>query len=285
MSIRFTLIIAFVGSFLPISKAQSLEFGGFIGVSNYLGDLQQTQIEMSTTNFALGIFTRANLSNFFSIKAHFYKGEISGSDANFETLKKVRERNLSFRSQIYELGIQGEFSFLYFGDKGKRVAAPYLFAGISGFHFNPQAQFNGKWVDLQPLGTEGQGTLGSGKEKYSRLQIAIPLGVGFNINFSDKMNVGFEVGFRKTFTDYLDDVSGAYPDITALEEGNPVAAALSFRTPEYVGHELPNPQGELRGNPKTKDMYLFAGITFSAIIAKWLPRKKHAGKVAYAERN
>ncbi len=279
---RFTLIISFLGAFLPFTRAQSLEVGGFIGVSNYLGDLQQTQFEMSTTNFALGVFTRANLSNYFSVKVHFYKGEISGSDANFETLKGVRARNLSFRSTIYELGIQGEFSFLYFGDKDKRVAAPYLFAGISAFHFNPQAQLNGKWIDLQPLGTEGQGAPVSGKDKYSLLQLAIPLGVGFNINFSDKMNIGFEVGFRKTFSDYLDDVSTTYPDITSLEEENPVAAALSFRTPEYVGHELPNPQGEFRGNPKTKDMYIFAGITFSAIIAKWLPHKKHAGKVVYA---
>ncbi|MFT4973206.1 MAG: hypothetical protein ACI9JY_002413, partial [Saprospiraceae bacterium] len=101
-----------------------------------------------------------------------------------------------------------------------------------------------------------------------RVQFSIPMGIGFNVRVASKMNVGFEVGFRKTFTDHLDDVSGIYPDIKAIQELNPMVAALSFRAPELVDYVMENPEGELRGTSKTKDMYFFGGMTISILLKK-----------------
>lgn len=267
-TMRLQHLILFAMAFLCSRNAtgqQSLELGGFLGISNYLGELQQTTFERNENNIALGIFTRWNLNPNLALKFQFYKGEISGRDANYAELQSIRERNLSFRSHLFELSLISEVSFVAFGESG-RVAAPYLFFGVSGFHFNPQALYEGRWVSLQPLGTEGQTLPGSGKEQYKLFQFAIPLGIGFNIRLGDNMNIGFEAGLRKTFTDYLDDISSEYPDLNALQAANPMAATLSFRTPEVTHDDYPNPKGQIRGNPGQKDLYFFGGLTFSGYV-------------------
>jgi hypothetical protein len=246
--------------------AQRLELGVFGGISNYFGDLQQSNFEVETVHPAVGVFSRYNVNNRLAVKLHLYKGAISGNDSNYPELMPVRERNLSFRSDIYEAGLQAEFTFVSFGENEQKLAAPYIFSGISLFYFNPQAEYQGRWIDLQPLGTEGQG-MGE-NAKYNRVQLSIPMGIGFNVRVAPKMNVGFEFGFRKTFTDHLDDVSGAYPDIDLLQEINPMGAALSFRAPELVDYAIENPEGDLRGTPETKDMYFFGGMTISILLKK-----------------
>ena len=89
------------------------------------------------------------------------------------------DRGLHFRSQIQELSSQIEFNFLPF-ETGSVLYnwTPFIFGGISLYNFNPQAEnSNGQWVDLQPLGTEGQELLLILIEKkYSRTQIALPMG-------------------------------------------------------------------------------------------------------------
>ena len=260
-----------VGSIL--GQQASFEVGGFVGISNYMGDLQQTRFETAENHMAYGAFARWYFNNALGVKAHFYKGRISGSDANYEGLL-VRERNLHFESPIYELGVQMEVSFSQFGEGEVRVAAPYCFVGASLFYFNPKTLYEDEWVALQPLGTEGQRIDEVGESPYNLIQWSIPIGVGFNLNLGKRSNIGFEIGIRKTFTDYLDDVSGYYPDIELLSNENPVAAELSFRSPEFLGEELPNPIGEARGNPETLDFYFFGGVTFSTILARWFNKQK-----------
>lgn len=267
MTMRTLLILMFCVGFNSLSYAQeqSMEAGMFIGVSNYLGDLQQVRFEKDELHLAMGAFIRANLSRHFAVKAHFYKGHISGTDEHYEGLL-VRERNLHFRSPLYEIGLQGELTFLNFGERQQRIAAPYCFLGVAGFFFNPQARYQGEWIDLQPLGTEGQGLPEyPDRERYSLRQLSIPFGIGFNVWVGQNTNLGFEIGFRKTFTDYLDDISTTYPDLEVLAESNPVAAALSYRTPEYTPDAAPNPMGQLRGS-SGKDIYFFGGITISTVI-------------------
>ena len=256
-----------------IFAQKTLEVGGFIGISNYLGDLQQTKFERNENNIALGFFTRLNLTKKVSLKFSFNKGEISGRDSNYRNLESVRNRNLSFRSHIFEFALTNEITFVSFGDNEKRIAAPFIFLGISGFYFNPQAVYDGRWIDLQPLGTEGQTLPNSGMSKYKLFQIGIPFGIGFNINVGKNANIGFEVGLRKTFTDYLDDISSNYPDMEALQNQNPTAAKLSFRMPEITGNYHGNPAGELRGSSDKKDLYFMGGITFSAYVEEWFAGK------------
>ncbi len=238
-----------------------------------MGDLQQVRFDKDELHEAYGFFWRYNFGRYVSLKIQAYKGVISGSDANFENLL-VSRRNLSFRSDIFELGAQWEFSFTYFGESQRRMAAPYFFVGASWFHFNPKALYEGEWVALQPLGTEGQGVFPGCGEPYALRQWAVPLGVGFVMSLGRHVNLGFELGFRKTFTDYLDDVSGTYPDQFILAEVNPMAAALSYRTPEVEEVFDPNPVGKLRGNPNDKDMYFFGGFTFSWTVRHHVRVKK-----------
>lgn len=246
---KTVLLCLFLSSFV-YSQAQYLEIGGFAGVSMYSGDLQFQLLETKESNLAFGAFARYNFTHRLSAKLHYYKGTISGKDQNSD---RHISRNLDFQSDIREIGLQGEFNVIPEDwDMYDRLAV-YVFTGVSGFMFNPQSVYNDEWVDLQPLATEGQ------TDKYSLQQIAIPLGFGLKFAASDFTNVGFEMGMRKTFTDYLDDVSTQYPDIVALGEKNPTAAALSYRgdlDPSKV-------QGRKRGNPDKKDWYFFTGVTFS----------------------
>ena len=129
--------------------------------------------------------------------------------------------------------------------------------GIGVFHFNPKGELNDKWYELQPLGTEGQG-VSPARDKYKRTQICIPFGIGGRYFFNRRWGVGFEFGLRKTFTDYIDDVSKTYYDPEAIRQANgPIA--------EYFSNPNPNAEstavGQQRGDPRDKDAYMFAIIS------------------------
>lgn len=247
-------------------KSQYYEIGGFVGMSNYFGDLQATHMEPTENNMAFGLFGRINLNRHLTGKLSFTQGQISGDDFNSDTPSGRRQRNLSFRSKIYEMALTGEFNFIPYDIAKNKIAAFYVFGGVSVFYFNPTAEYEGKLYNLHELGTEGQRLEGSSTKPYSRVQPAIPMGLGTKFNINYRSNIGIEVGFRKTFTDYLDDVSGKYPDLVALDEADPIAAALSYRSPEYyevTQKALGNPEGGIRGNPESKDWFFFMGATLS----------------------
>jgi hypothetical protein len=130
----------------------------------------------------------------------------------------------------------------------------YVFAGIGVFHFNPKGELNKEWYELQPLGTEGQG-ISPARSKYKRTQLCIPIGFGGRYFFNRRWGMGFEFGIRKTFTDYIDDVSKTYYDNDAISQANgPIAAALA--DPSLV--ETPSTNvGSQRGDPSDKDAYMF----------------------------
>ena len=161
----------------------------------------------------------------------------------------------------------------YFTGSAKYNFAPYIFAGLSVFSYNPRAQYNGVWYDLQPLGTEGQGTTAyTGRKTYSLTQIAFPFGIGCKFSLNKLFCFGVEWGMRKTFTDYLDDVSTTYVDPVQLEaEKGTVAAALSNRSITIPGQPSIEP-GKARGNSRTKDWYAFAGLT---LTMKIITKKNH----------
>lgn len=262
MSKLFITILLAV-SLLGNLNAQYFETGVLLGAANYFGDLQDNKIETAEYNPALGAFVRYNLSKRFSLEGHLLQTRISGTDENSTEIVDQR-RNLSFRSDIYEVGFTGELNLVSFNIPAGQKASPYLFAGIAGFYFNPQAQYRGDWIDLQPIGTEGQGRAEyPGLKKYGLINVAVPFGLGFKFAVSERVNIGLKFGVRMTFTDYLDDVSGVYPDIVNLRETDPLAAALSFREPEALENVASNPVGTPRGNPNNNDGYFLGGLTIS----------------------
>ena len=134
-----------------------------------------------------------------------------------------------------------------------------MFFGGAVFYHNPKAYYNGQWYALQPLATEGI--------QYNRLNVSLPVGGGLSLSIGRHHNFGWELGWRQSFTDYLDDVSTTYTDPNNL--GGPIAQKLAMRSDEvnpanenFIGTDNYTP-GSPRGNPETNDSYLMSYFTYS----------------------
>lgn len=242
-------------------QAQYFEVGIVLGAANYFGDVQNGEIKTSEYHPTIGMRGRYNLSKHLSVGGHLLQGRISGADRN-ATRVVDQERNLSFRSDIIEVGLTGELYLSAFNIPADKRSAPYLFGGVSVFHFQPKTLYNGDWINLRPIGTEGQGRADY-EAPYSLVSVAVPFGLGLKFALNNRMNISLSLGLRYTFTDYLDDVSGLYPNIALLRETDPRAADLSFRTSERFGNLLPNPVGMPRGDASNNDWYFIGGLTIS----------------------
>jgi hypothetical protein len=262
---KFIVIIIGV-FFTPLfSFGQLWEVGVMLGGSTYSGDLTPGLIDMKQINFAGGALIRANITKYITIKGNVYDGTITGDDRD-ATLLKNRQRNLSFRSNLLEIGTNLEINLTGFQANSKQYrTSPYLFIGLSVFKFDPQGydSTTNKWVRLQPLGTEGQETPRyNERRKYGLTQVSVPFGIGLKHNFSPHWNIGLEFGWRKTFTDYLDDVSTTYVEYDYLSHVN---GALAARMSNKSGN-LTFTSVDLRGNSATADWYMFGGIIISYSI-------------------
>ncbi|MCD6018145.1 MAG: hypothetical protein K0S53_1266 [Bacteroidetes bacterium] len=227
------------------------EVGIFLGGAYYIGDLNPRK-QFNLTQPAAGLFYRFTPNYRYAFRAGFNWGNVMGDDSQSEDADQL-QRNLNFKSQIMEFNVLAEFNFLeYRISNDKYKFTTFLFLGLDVFTFKPRAQMGSHWIDLQPLKTEGQ------TNGYRLTQMAIPFGVGAKINVSKKVGIGLEWGPRKTFTDYLDDVSGTYPDpdITPFTTIN--GPKLSDRS-KNAGSNV----NEQRGNPRTKDWYFFFGLTLN----------------------
>lgn len=232
------------------------EFGILGGAGYYIGDLNNTHF--NNIRAAGGITFRKNFDRRFSFKSSALYTNVYADDANSsDDINK--NRNLHFKSDVIELSGQVEFNFLpYETGNALYPFTPFVFTGVSLFNFNPRAEASdGQWYALQELGTEGQGTTAfPNRKKYALTQLSIPFGGGFKIGVSDDVNIIIEYGLRKTFTDYLDDVSTTYAGLPS--EFDNVTIELSDRS-------LDGPQqaGIARGDETNKDWYSFAGVTLS----------------------
>jgi hypothetical protein len=243
-----------------ISLSQKWEVGLQFGPSNYQGDLA-SDISILESKISGGMFLKKNVNQFFSHSINILEGEISGNDKNF---KNQKIRNLSFQSSITELSYQLDFNFFPFSfGLNHKDFTPYVFSGLALFYFNPQAIYDGKVVDLNKLDTEGKVASNQKKNGYSQVQLSIPLGGGFKYSLNDKFIIGFNVGFRSAFTDYLDDVSTTYYDKSILlqKKGN-IAVALSDRSGELSANQI-GFNGKQRGRSDMRDWYIFSGIFIS----------------------
>ena len=253
--ILFTVIL-YLCPFIFLN-AQKLHLSLFGGISNYQGDLQKAKFTFSQAGFAFGAGAAYEVTEKLYVRLNVVAGKVSGNDKNQLNAK----RNLSFSSPITEvhLGVEYDLMNVY-----ENRYALYVFAGIGGFKFNPYAIDSlGQKVYLQPLGTEGQGFY-LGRKKYSLTSLVIPFGGGLKIAVNDDVFVRLEAGIRKTFTDYLDDVSTTYADKDALLINNgSKAVELAFRADELkLGLLYPN-QGAIRGSPKRTDYYYTVGASVS----------------------
>lgn len=255
------------------------DLGGGGDASHFLGDF-----DFTSQRYVVSAGMRYKILEPLAVKANIYYGQLAGADSKSDDPYR-QDRNLSFRAPILELGAQLEYSIIKepsnvrysrsrkrkFSFRNIRINT-YLFAGISGFYFNPKGKDDGEggtgdWVKLQPLGTEGQGLM-EGREKYSRVQLAIPFGIGFKYPINRKLSIGFEYGARWTFTDYIDDVSTTYIDNSWLAEVDAQTARLADKSIQTNDDNDPVPNvtygaGDQRGSAKYDDYYMFSLITIS----------------------
>ena len=247
-------------------NAQHFYAGALIGGADYLGDLSDnsSRIVLKETKLASGLFIGYQFNDFAEAKFSFNYARVAGSDANAKE-EAIRARNLSFYSNIFEFSLRGEWNVLGFQPYNySRPFSPFLFAGISGFKFDPYTNFSGQKIALQPLGTEGQG-LSDRADKYQLFQFAVPFGLGAKYLLNENWTLGIELGARFTFTDYLDDVGGTYLSYEDLLAGNgELAASLGNREGERTGQPpVSVPTGTQRGDNKANDWYFIAGLTIT----------------------
>lgn len=220
---------------LATAQSQSLFLNLDAGVANYDGELQHSRYTFQQAHPAAGLGLGYEFSPHFNLSSGFLFTRISGND-KYSPKVQVRDRNLNFTSNIVEWNIRAEYVLF---DLEDRPVSPYIFGGLAVFHFNPYTfDTTGKKVFLKPLSTEGEGLAAYPDRKpYALTQIAIPFGVGLRLALSENIRVGLEVGLRKTFTGYLDDVNKSYVDQnTLLAAKGQEAVTLAFRSNELPGH-------------------------------------------------
>jgi len=257
-----------------ITKAQWLwDYGFSLGVSNYLGDIggkEKTRrdfvadMKMAKTRWNVGGFARYKVHPKVSVKLALDYLRIEGDD-KLSSNPARNARNLNFKNDMFDLAVTGQVFFFEDNDLGNTYRyrngfRAYFFAGVGAYYSNPKTLDGG--VALRPLHTEGV--------SYSPIGINIPAGIGFYFTFHKKHRIGYELNYRTTFTDYLDDISGNYPDDPSVS-GDP---NLSLRTPElgvtitdenaglYQSHDW----GQKRGDKTHKDAYMTMSLSYSYVL-------------------
>jgi len=270
-----------------------IEFGAGVGAMNCLTDIGGRKgigkkfikdVNLGKTQPCASFFINANYKYAFALRGEVTIGKIQADDKVLEPVKETTfgryERNLSFRTTISEISLLGEFHPLFiFAPKDDDewtppLVSPYLVAGVSMFHFNPQANLNGKWVDLQPLATEGQGfSKYPDRLPYKLNQIAIPVGIGGRYELGSQFFARAEFVYRITNTDYLDDVSTTYVDPQIYDSYTTAkrnTALLLYARQKELDPTYVVTEGDQRGNPNHKDSYM----TFSLKIGYIFGREK-----------
>lgn len=250
-------------------RSQGLGLEMFGGLTNYQGDLRQRIFTFQGSRPAIGLAATYSFTPRLGVRLGFKSGTL-GADDRLNKDSSIYFRNLSFQTSITD--VEAVMTYRLFDEQASRYNV-YVFGGVSGFRFNPFTydQFGVRRY-LQPLGTEGQGLPGYPQSRLYRLtEFAIPFGIGLQYGIGGGFSVGWEFTFRKTFTDYIDDLSTNYADEFDLLFGRgPVAADLSYRGDEMflVNPNVPlfMPKGAKRGNPGAKDLYYFTGLTLRYVF-------------------
>jgi opacity protein-like surface antigen len=216
-------------------------------------------VDWRSTKGNVSLYGGVLYRNTFGARLEMTYGRVAGNDKN----GLYPDRNLSYRSKIFEVAAIGECFIL----KDNRLS-PYIMGGVGVFSFNPQAKYKDNWVNLKPLHTEGEGfSEYSDRLDYKLTDLCLPFGAGVRYSLSDAFNLKLEALYRYTFTDYLDDASTTYIEAALFSKylsasDATMAAALSkpnARFPNYYR----------RGGTKSKDKYFTINLKFGIKLPKF----------------
>jgi hypothetical protein len=270
ITVKPIITLLFIALALPLFAQKnkferSKDVGLLYGTSYYLGEVNPYKHFGTRLKSGGGISFRNNFNRRWTMKTSVLYHVVEAWDSDSDD-PWIRNRNLSFRNQVIEGSVQGELNFFNYqlGNR-KFPVSPYLFGGLAYYRMRPMAQYRGTWYELQPLGTEGQGTE-FGAEKYKTTMFSVPFGAGIKTNLFAIFGLSIEWGVRKTWTDYFDDISGKYVDPGLLADLNgELAAVLSDRS---IEKEIPNTAGNnngglQRGDSGRKDYYFFSMVSLN----------------------
>ena len=221
-------------------KYRYLSAGGSINLLTYYGDLAPTSnifsTELSLVKPGITAFVNYRYGPRMSVKAELLYGRLTGDDyasamPGDEQSGSRYLRNLSFRNDILDLSIMSQIYVFknYLDFRERKSFNIYFNGGFSLFYHSPKAKIpdfkisgerysnSGEWFALRPLGTEGQFSEFYDVVPYSKIQFSIPFGGGVNFKLSDRFDLAFEINYRLLLTDHIDDVSGKYVDLGALD--------------------------------------------------------------------
>lgn len=282
------LSLVTLGNYLPSfsqsygEKSSFWEAGITIGPSNFLGDLGGNagrgttflkDNNFSMTKLTFGGYLTYQPAEWLGFRLALNFGKLEGDDAIIKGkggLEEARKlRNANFRSKLTELLLMAEvYPTVFIEDDPSDIwlkLRPYGVIGVGYFKFNPQGTdpLTGNWVDLKPLRTEGQGfSQFPDRKEYKLTQMNIPMGIGVKYFLSESVNLSLEIIHRKTFTDYIDDVSTKYIDPALFYANMPLAQAqVAARVANKSGGTGTRFRpGQKRGTTSNNDAYYTVGF-------------------------
>jgi hypothetical protein len=193
------IFVAGIGpeSYAQIFQRSELGFG--VGTFNYTGDLVRTY-DFAFSKPAATVIYRSNISKVVSMRTALTGGMVGASDKVHPLDAFASKRNASFNVFLLELSGGFEYHFLDWREEKRKLRfTPYVFAGLGLFSISGNA----------PKTAE-----------YSNVQMSIPFGIGIKYVVNPKWYLALEAGVRKTFFDYLDNVSTGNPKDKNYQYGN-----------------------------------------------------------------
>ena len=237
--------------------AQRAEIGINAGGAGYLGDLNQNN-PVKISGISAGAFARINFNPYLGLGLHYTYGEIKGDDLKSSN-DQFKERALNFNTSIHEVSLLANLNFFdIYSASSKRKFTPYIFAGVGGFYFNPKATYDNVKYTLSDYTTNAKkdGT----PVTYKQYAISVPYGVGVKYKLTDYLTLFSEIGYRTTFTDFIDDV-GDYYYLNTM----PGSTGASRYFPPYNASTTASigVPGTQRGDLRKRDTYMFVSIGIS----------------------
>lgn len=224
------------------------------GLANYYGDLTENFHLWNQSSYALSLGVVYPVIPHLNVRTDIGFMQVGAKDSKNKRAD-LKNRNLSFKSAIWDAALTIEVDVL---NLQKHKFSPYAFAGFGAFYFNPYTTDAAGYKQfLQYLGTEGQGlSMYPDRHMYKRVQFEVPFGGGLKYRVNKKVTLQLEFRYRKTNTDYIDDVSrSGYPNKAALDARNPRSATLTWRGGEVGAGPYPTNPGLNRGNPNNNDAF------------------------------
>ncbi len=274
-------------------RAQTLDIGAFGGGIYYLGDINP-DLHFVGSQPGFGGFVRFNYKDRWGVRVGVSRGKIQADDAFYNEVDAIQNsiggnnnindpnliyytvsnRGLSFETDITEISVLLELNFFpFFVGSRKNTWTPYIFAGVGMYLYNPRPLGGGP--NLRDIGTEGQG-FSNRPSTYGSMAMSIPFGIGMKFSINKRLGLGIEWGMRKTFNDYIDDISTTYymdlygynPDKNIYYAPNPKnpSEIIAFPITDDIYYSDPtfsHKKGEKRGDQYNNDWYAFYGINLS----------------------